>query len=336
MSYINIAHRGLELLENREWDSAIDHLSRALEQSPNPSWAIARSKALIGARRFREGLEDAEKAWYLAASRSNRKLLIDAQHRRAVAHYRLGEFANADCCCLYAMNMIKGGKSVEPTDFATTLVDSDGYWTQAAADAKRQAQEEAEQNEGGLRSSGGMNKASPETQQWRLLSTLRIQALVAMENLPAGDPARRCTVTQKPPDRDLARLAGDARQGNQPAAVPSSGKQTIGAAQEPGEIKLQEFQNATTINVAVLSRGVDKSKLSVEFQPWAIILDPIIYPGGSEGKYVLNTWAEVNPATCTYNVTPSKVELRLTKSSPGSWPRITKAEGDMKGVPTEQ
>lgn len=339
MSYVKTAYRGLDLLAAQDWQGAITELSTALESSPNPAWIIARSKALVGAGRFQEALRDAEHAWHEAASRSKRELIIDAQHRRAVAHYRLGELANADCCCLYAIRMLKGGRAIEPADQdpAVTLSGEGGLWTQRPADAKEQArlEEEAVDSISRPKSERGMEDSSAKTKQWRILSVLRQQILYALSQAPEDDlRAHKCTITQKPPQGELAKLnaasaSAAAGSSSSSAAAASAAKTEAAPAALPitpksAEVKLQEYQTNDTMNVTVLSKGVDKTKLKVDFQASVVTLDPIVYPDGREGTYTLHPWADIDPAGCSYGVTPSKVEVKLKKAAPGKWASITR------------
>lgn len=210
MSYINTAHQGLKALERKDWDTAIADLTTGIDNSPNPAWLIGRSKAYIGVGRFREALEDADRAWHEACNRNKRELIVDAQHRRAVAYFRLGELANADCCAFFSMNMIEGGKAVAEEDPAASYTNADGFWTQTLADMKKQSAEMEDLLDGDHfrqspeRVEAIKAEAIKKKKQWRAISILRLQVLGQMEQMPADDPARKRTTTQKPPTRELA------------------------------------------------------------------------------------------------------------------------------------
>lgn len=332
MSYADTAYQGLRALDKRNWDEAITKLGKALSVSPNPAWLIARSKALVGAGRFREALQDADLAWHVAGQRSKRELIIEAQHRRAVAYYRLGELANADACCIYAMKMLEGGKTVAAEDPAAAHTDAEGFWTATRADAQKEAKEKEKQSTGSGSMGDVMKEVTEKTKQWRLISALRLQILFQMDKLPADDPARKRTATQKPPERELAELGSEDKTAvSKDAPAPSNPAAASSAPAAPPQpkdekLRLQDFQSNTAMNVSIFSKGVDKAKLNVEFHPSEVILDPIVYPNGEHKKFTLATWGEIVPEECKYTVTPSKVELQLKKKIQGRWASLERQE----------
>ncbi|CAH0040753.1 unnamed protein product [Clonostachys solani] len=329
MSHITLAQQGIAAVENKAWDEAITKLSTALEQSTNPGWLIGRSKALVAVSRFREALEDADLAWHSAYQRNKRDLMIEAHYRRAVAYFRLGEFANADCCCVYSMRLAKGKSAVEKEDPVKDLKDGSGRWTVTA----QQVKDEISKDELNQSSSGSLaeaTKAAGESvKQWRRASTFRIQAISRLEKLPEDDPARIATAALQPPKKDLAKLGGiEKKKADSKAAGSSVAAPAVAKPQVPTNtpVRLQDFQNDSTMSVTIFSKGVNKEKLEVEFLPKSVRLDPIIYPSGDEKAFKLNLWGEIDTAASKYTVTPSKVELSLKKKSPGKWPQL-KGEG---------
>ncbi|CAH0019750.1 unnamed protein product [Clonostachys rhizophaga] len=332
MSHITLAQQGMAAVENRAWDEAITKLSVALEQSANPGWLIGRSKALVAVSRFREALEDADLAWHSAFQRNKRDLMIEAHYRRAVAYFRLGEFANADCCCVYSMRLAKGKSAVEKEDPVKDLKDEEGRWAVTA----QQVKDEIATDEFNQQSNSGSlveatQAAGESVKQWRRASTFRLQAISRLQKLPEDDPARIATATLQPPKKALAKLGGDDKKkaaskaaGSSAATAPAVAKPQV-PADTP--VRLQDFQNDSTMSVTIFSKGVNKEKLQVEFLQKSVRLDPIIYPSGDEKAFKLSLWGEIDTAASKYTVTPSKVELSLKKKSPGKWPQL-KGEGN--------
>lgn len=345
MSYADSAHQGLRALEKSNWEEAITKLSSALASSRNPAWLAARSRALINVGRFREALEDADLAWHEACRRNKREAIIDAHHRRAVAYNRLGELANADACCVYAMRMLDGGKTVAADDPAAEFTDDEGFWTQTRADAQREAQErqDSEKAAAPARTLADVSaEVTEKTKQWRIMSVMRLQILHKMDQLPADDPARKRTTTQKPPERGLADLGSKDKPAStkvEPApSKPSAAPSTTAAPPPPPKDqkpRLQDFQSNAAMSVSIFSKGVDKAKLSVQFNPTEVILDPIVYPNGEQKKFTIATWGEIVPEECKYTVTPSKVELQLKKKSQGKWASLER-QGTAEEAPTTQ
>ena len=336
MSYVDTAYQGLNALSQRNWDESITKLSKALASSANPAWLIARSRALVGAGRFRDALEDADLAWHEASRRgSKRDLIVEAQHRRAVAYNRLGELANADCCCVYVLRMLDGGRAAAAEDPGDALTGEGGVWRVTLADAKTEAEEmEAREKgeEGGqkLPGLGDLPKDEAKMKTARLTQALRFQILQKMDQLPAADPARKRTATQKPPVRQLNSADAPAQSkstGGASNATPTAAASAAPPQPKNEKLRLQDFQTATTMSVSIFSKGVDKTRLNVQFNPSEVILDPIVYPDGEEKRFTLATWGEILPSECKYTVTPSKVELQLKKKIQGRWASLESQDG---------
>lgn len=316
MSHITLAQQGLAAVEARDWPTAITKLTTAIQSSQNPAWLIARSRALIGNSSFREALADAELAWHAALARNNFQAMVDAQYRRAVAHHRLGEYANADCCCIYAIRLLTGSTphGLEKADPKLALLGEDGFWRGTLEDAKREADEGNNTSSSKNASMKGLLPEGPseKTKQWRVVSVLRQQALIKMEKLPVDDAARKVTVNLSPEHRELAPV------------IPQPTLKAAAKTENPADIpvRFDDFQTDTTMTVTIFSKGVDKSKLQVDFLPKSVRLDAVINPNGIEREFSLDLYGEIDPSASKYNVTPSKVEVVLMKKTPGKWPRL--------------
>lgn len=315
MSHITTAQQGLEAVKAKKWSEAVTLLSTAIKASANPVWILARSKALIHVGYLEPALDDASLAWEQAHARNQRALMTEAHYRRAVAYYRMGKLANADCCCVYAMRLIKGAPAVEKEDPKAQLTDEDGRWTATLEGAMMEARNDDFNKMGGATGLASAHEAStPPAQvpEWRLASTLRMQILRDMGALPEDHPARKVTATQVPERTFLARIGHG--NGKPPATQP--------APQQTPPLRLQDFQNNNTIYLSIFSKGVDKERLKVEFLPSAVHLDPVVYPNGEQKQFRLELWGTIDPAASKYEVTPNKVELTLAKKTPGKWPHV--------------
>ncbi|KAF4995182.1 hypothetical protein FGRMN_5320 [Fusarium graminum] len=320
MSHITLAQQGLAAADARNWDEAIDKLSAALKTSQNPLWLVNRSKALINRKRFQEALDDANLAWHTAYERNKRPLLLDAHYRRAVAYFRLGQYANADACCVYAMRLVKGLPAIEKQDPAKLLIDESGSYSVTLKDAQEEsATDNINQSKGGALAVGSNDV--PNAKEWRIASTLRMQILFAMEKTPKDDPSRNLTTTQKPERKDLSDLGTKKDEpSKEPAATTQAAPKPIVPADTP--LRLQEFQNDTNMTVSIFSKGVNKEKLQVQFKTNSVHLDSVIMPSGEEKPFTLNLWGEIDTDASTCRVTPNKVELNLKKSTPGKWKQL--------------
>lgn len=333
MSHITIAEQGLKAMEAQDWETAISKLTTGLKNSENPTWLLNRSKALTRLNRSEEALADADLAWHYALARSKRELVAEANYRRAVAFNRLGQYANAAFCCSYSMRINKGVTPLVPNeDPLLAFVDENGCCTMTQAEAK----EEAASDDYNKRkdSIGGTANMTPNKKiaDWRLASTLKMQVLARMEAAPEDDPGRKVTTTQKPERKALLDLGlgGEGKVAPEPSkqkqAAPAATKTTAQPAKpvvpSNAPVRLDDFQNDTTMSVTIFSKGVDKSKLQVEYLPFSVRLDPINYPSGEAKEFSLNLWGEIDVESSKHTVTPSKVELSLKKKTPGKWPQL--------------
>ncbi|KAJ4323622.1 Cochaperone protein [Fusarium piperis] len=328
MSHITTAQKGLAAVEAKKWDVALPLLSRALQTSPNPAWLIARSKALIGKGRYQEALDDANLAWHNAYERNKRPLISEANYRRAVAYFRLGQYANADACCVYAIRLIKGFPAVEKEDPAKALTDADGFYTMTSEDAQREVREEAQKDtprsiNKGMNALDGLD-LGPKTKETRTASSLRFMILAAMERLDKNDPARKLTTKARPEQKDLAALEPaeedveeeEEEEEEKPAPV---AKSTFRPAIQ---LRLQDFQSDAVMSVSIFSKGADSEKLKVEFKPFSVHLNAIRYPTGETRPFDLHLWGEIDPASSIHTVTPHKIELSLRKKTLGKWKHL--------------
>ncbi|GAO18525.1 uncharacterized protein UV8b_06633 [Ustilaginoidea virens] len=327
MSHLTLAHKGLRALEEKSWDTAVTMLSKALLSSTNPAWLLARSKALANLKRYDEALVDAEVAFLTAHDRNIRDLMFQAQHRRALVYFSLGQFANADCCSIYAMRLCKGLPALEKDDIRALHSDETGYWTATLEEATKEAQSEwfhQSRDEGFARDA---KNPMPLFKEWQRASLLRIQSLKAMSKLPEDDVARKVTISADPRHKDLAVTKTESNaQDKIPDAVDPQPATRKSAAPCNQPLRMQDYQTDSAIMVSIFTKGVDKQKLHVEFFDDSVLLDPLVYPNGEEKELVIETHSQIKPSASSFTVTPSKVELRLGKKSPGRWPRLTKED----------
>ena len=332
MSHITIANQGLAAAEARNWDEAITKLSKALDSSPNPLWLIARSKALISTSRYEEALNDADMAWHSAFERNKRAQMIEAQYRRAVAYFRLKQYANADACCIYTMRLVKGASATSKEDPASEFAGEDGFWRPTQQDAIDEARNDS-LNNGGVQQA--MSSTAPaNVKEWRTASSLRAQILGSMKSIPEDDPSRKWTTSFKPPRNGVQQLGGGAREETKTEAKPApTATQPKSSAAPPAApvipadtpLRIQDFQSQTNMAVSIFSKGNDKNVIQVEFFPSSVQIKNIIYPNGDKRDYTLDLWGQIDVTKSIYSVTPNKVELNLAKVNPGKW-KLLKSE----------
>lgn len=206
MSAGTLGRDGLAALDEGRYESAISVLSAALTCSSSPLWLNGRSRALVATGRFPEALADAESAYHLALNRGSRDLIQDAQYRRAVALYRLGQHADADACLSWVMAACSGGK-LSDADEAVGGVDAEGRYTVRKIDVermlreKREAAEKKKTAEGLMGGMMGGAKETPAAKLFNMAGALRLSILHAMEASPSGAPGWKRQARLVPPKK---------------------------------------------------------------------------------------------------------------------------------------
>ncbi|KAG6239361.1 hypothetical protein E4U25_000843 [Claviceps purpurea] len=330
MSHITQAEQGLKALDERKWEDALNALSKALLGSTNPAWLLARSRALISLQRYEEALEDANLAFHAAYDRNKRDLLIEAHYRRGVAYFRMGQYANGDCCCVYAMRLCKGHPAIEKEDPKLAHLDEEGFWTATLENARLEATGDPFNKPAPAQSD--YEEGPAHVSEWRRASTMRQQCLNAMEKLPAGAEARKVTVSVKPERKDVVDLTTDKGRDGE------AGKeaQGVSAPQPPKALVVQDYQTNDAVTVSIFSKGVNEAVLDVEFLPDRVRVNPLVYPDGEQKEWTLELYSQIDPSASSYRVSPVKVELRLAKKAAGKWARLSKQDSVNDGAEEEK
>jgi suppressor of G2 allele of SKP1 len=90
------ATKGAQALSSNNPSSAATEYTLALIEHPtSPDYYIQRSIALTRLNKHQLALKDAETAVLCGYKRSKRERIQEAQHRRVVSYYNLGQYANA-------------------------------------------------------------------------------------------------------------------------------------------------------------------------------------------------------------------------------------------------
>lgn len=337
MSEVTLGNAGLAAAENKEWDIAIVKLSAAIEKSPNPNWLNHRSKAYVAKCEYAKALADAERAWHAAFERNRRELIVEANRRRAVAYYRLKQYANADCCYMYVRLLIDGGKVLERTDPAKEFTDDKGLWTISLEDAKNEMVRERQRDS---REDVSSDQRIELATAWRSAGSMRFQAISAMVRLPEDDNGRKCTTSQKPdPVVESTKEASKStpipvEEASTPALVGKS-QDVVTSGQgsnrrlEDEPVRMQDFQTNTKMSVSILIKGLDKDTFRVEFGSDSVELGPVVHSDGEQGKLTLSLWDEIVPDQSGYTVTPHKVELSLAKKVAKNWRTLSRSADDI-------
>ncbi|OLN86870.1 SGT1-like protein A [Colletotrichum chlorophyti] len=320
MSEYTAGQAGITAVENKNWEEAITKLSQALKSTKSPKWLIARSKAYIGTKDFTRALRDAELAHAAAAQRGNRALVLDAQYRRAVAHFRLGQLADADACATWAQRMCEGRSMSDPS-WREAQTDERGFATatrKALTDeitAVRQTEDPAHSKYGAM---------------WNSVCALRLQILGGLEKLAEDDEKRKVSVKFAPDvSLDAADEEDDERLTKEEvkAAVAEATKKP-----EPvqKDVRVDFFQSNATMSVTVFAKNVPKDEFKVEYGSQEIRMTHI---PGHEPEYTILLWGQIDPAGSKHTVTANKIEFQLKKLDAGKWPTLRRDPSSTASAP---
>ncbi|KAF1817556.1 SGS-domain-containing protein [Eremomyces bilateralis CBS 781.70] len=156
----------------------------------------------------------------------------------------------------------------------------------------------------------------------KLLAIWEMKLAPKLRDLPADDLRAKRTVEEIPSPQQPT-------QSTQPESK-SSTLQTPQAEQKDSQahapaakIRHDWYQSSDTVYFTLLAKGVPNDQAQVEISEQSISISfPTIT--GATFEYTLDPlFAFISPASSSYNITPSKVELTLKKSFPGQkWPSL--------------
>lgn len=271
MSGTTFGQKGVEAVKNRDYVGAVGFLDKALESSDSPKWLLARAHANQQLKNYEAALQDAELAYHTAAERGSgdsRKLMIEAQYRRATILFRLGRYADSDCCAKWSM-LLAEGRPARENDGVEKNVDEEGRYTvtyeDGVADKKNQPK-----SGGTLLSPEPTNKTGFEA-DWNRGYAWRSQALGQLKNLPADHPGRKVTVTKiptKPEKRKVERQPAKlAEQVIKEETTKISTPAPIAPGSVPDEkmkLRIDFYQTNQNITISLFAKDLKKDDLQVQ------------------------------------------------------------------------
>ncbi|KAM7204700.1 SGS domain containing protein [Naviculisporaceae sp. PSN 640] len=344
MSATTFGQNGLEAVKNKEWAKAIPLLDKALESSNSPTWLLARAQAHQQLKNLDAALHDAELAYHSAVERGSgpsRKHMIEAQYRRAIIYFRLGRYADSDCCAKWSM-LLAEGRPASEDDGVEKNVDENGNYTvtyeQGVADKAGQP------NPGNV---PGLSQKSKTgfVAEWNRAYVWRSQVLGHLRNLPADHPGRKVNVTkipakpekkkveQKPVEPADSLTEEELKAAKAELAAPAK---PAAPAPEPGSVpderlklRADYYQTNQTVTISLFGKDLKKEKLDVQFSSNSVRISPIpreaapyVVPGTREATSTIILDGEIIPEESRFTATPRKIELVLKKKTPGQkWKR---------------
>jgi suppressor of G2 allele of SKP1 len=283
MSATTFGHKGVDAVQNRDYAAAIPLLDKALDSSSSPVWLLARAQAHQQLKNYDAALHDAELAYHVAAERgsgNSRKQMIESQYRRSVLYYKLGRYADADCCAKWSM-LLAEGRPAREDDGVEKQVDENGNYTVSyaagVADKEGQPGQGGDFKKGmlagimgGAGGAAGTAKTGFES-DWKRAYTWRSQALGALNTLPEEHPGRKISVTKIPPKPQKAEKKPEpklkpATESND--AIPVEPKAESASGSVPDEqlkLRIDFYQTNQNVTVSLFVKDAKKEDLDVKF-----------------------------------------------------------------------
>ncbi|KAL2131163.1 hypothetical protein VTI74DRAFT_5450 [Chaetomium olivicolor] len=348
MSATTLAHKGVEAVQNKDYAAAIPLLDKALESSNSPAWLLARAQAHQQLKNYEAALHDTELAYHAAAERgsgNSRKQMIEAQYRRAVLYFKLGRYADSDCCAKWSM-LLAEGRPAREDDGVEKNIDEKGNYTVTYEAGMADKEGQPGQIAGGSKfnavaglmgeGSGGTARTGFEN-DWKRAYTWRSQVLGALRNLPDDHPGRKVSVTKIPPK---PQKKVEKKPEPEPVSESEEEKPTEPKAPVPGSVpdeqlklRVDFYQSNTSISVSLFVKDAKKEHLQVKFYNKQVQISgiprsaaPYVKAGDREATSTLVLFGEIDPSKSRWTATPRKIELTLQKATPGKWATWGKEE----------
>lgn len=283
MSATTLAHQGLEAVNNKQYEAAIPLLNMALTSSSSPAWLLARGQAHTQLKNYDAALRDVNEAYHVAAERgsgTSRKQMIQAQYRRAVVYYKLGRYADSDCCAKWSM-LLAEGRPAHEDDGVEKQIDGNGAYTVTYEDGVADRAGQPGQGDADFKQSmlagaagggaGGVTTAKTGFEEdWKRAYTWRSQALMALKNLPEDHEGRKVTVTKIPsrPQKEAAKKPEPEPEADSDEDVAEPRKP---AGPAPGSVpdeklklRVDFYQSNQNVTVTLFVKGAKKEDLDVK------------------------------------------------------------------------
>lgn len=285
MSATTFGQNGLEAVKKRDWAAALPLLDRALESSNSPTWLLARAQANQQLNNLEAALHDTELAYHAAVERgsgSSRKQMIEAQYRRATIYFRLGRYADSDCCAKWSM-LLAEGRPAREDDGVEKKVDENGNYTVTYEEGV--ADKAGMPNPSGVLGVTDKNTKTGFEADWNRAYAWRSQALGFLNKLPADHPGRKVSVTKipaKPEKRKVEKKpvepVVDSDEEDPKELKAAAAQSAKPAAPEPGSVpdeklklRADYYQTNKNVTISLFGKDILKDQLNVKFSTNAVI-----------------------------------------------------------------
>ncbi|KAG8906859.1 hypothetical protein FRB99_005919 [Tulasnella sp. 403] len=95
--------------------------------------------------------------------------------------------------------------------------------------------------------------------------------------------------------------------------------------------RIDHYQTPSQVHVSVFAKQVDQARSNVQFEPEHVHLD-LYLPAGKRCKQTLDLFDAIDPASSTFKIYGTKVELILAKQTLRAWSLLEKTDVQLPGA----
>lgn len=312
-SNMDHAKRGANFLSEKEYLSAATEYTLALIEHPtSPEYYIQRSIVLTRLSKHELALQDANKAVVCGHKRAKRESIQEGQHRRVVAYYNLGQYANAR----FVLNNIQ-------------------KWLD-----KKETEKKKEDKEQGIGEDKSKGKRM-NVDMWSAKVELKLKTLDQEQELTAEEKPAITFPSEQQAREELRRQIKNGKynidwQTEVPKKIdilstsePQPTSSPVPAIAPPNKIRHEWYQNAQSVIITLYAKGVDKDKTEFNIKQDSVSVSfPTPSDPASSASFDFDPlFALINPAESTYRILSTKIEITLRKAQAGiKWHNIEGTE----------
>ncbi|KAF2276485.1 SGS-domain-containing protein [Westerdykella ornata] len=154
------------------------------------------------------------------------------------------------------------------------------------------------------------------------LPLVESQLAAKLAKLEPSDIASTSTVKEIPdvplPEENQVKATKAALPDSKATSSSGTPTATANVPTPANKIKYDYYDTPEKVTITLFAKGVPKDKATIEIENDSLTIS---FPAGaSDYNLTLDPlYAEVDPSTSTYRITPTKVEVVLKKAVPGKW-----------------
>ncbi|KAI4650499.1 hypothetical protein J4E93_002855 [Alternaria ventricosa] len=162
----------------------------------------------------------------------------------------------------------------------------------------------------------------------KMLPIWESKVATKLKDVPEDDEMRKVTVKESP-EVDVPSAPASAAPAKAEQPAPSQAPKPVTPTPKD-KIKTDWYQSPDTITLTIMAKGVDKDKVSVEFEERSV---SVAFPTADSSDYSYSAdplYEKIDPSQSKYRVTPTKLEITMRKATTGlKWHDLEHPDGDV-------